>query len=493
MSASGGSVGRARKASARLRAAGWPARLELLRRLRLTIAAGLDPIAGEIASITGKPRAEALMSEIYPALEILRYYERTAERTLSARKRPTPFFFTGSRSRTEYRPYGAALIIGPFNFPFQLTFMPAVTALAAGNAAVIKPSESVPGTGALLGRIFSAAGCEPDLAIVEEGGRDTVSALIAEGPDKVFFTGGSAGGRAVMSMCAERTIPLCLELGGKSPMLVFDDADTERAAQGAAYGAFCNSGQVCVSAERIYVQRPLYAEFCAEFARAARAVRPGGPDGDYGPMISREKAEAVMAMAREAAEAGGELLTPLKYEAGVLHPVIVAAPPPGCRLMTEEIFGPAAAVVPFDTEEEGFALANSHHSGLAASAWTRDRRRAARAASALEAGSVSVNDIVRAVGSPYLPFGGHKSSGFGGYHGPEGLYEFSRRTAVMENFSDKPSEANWFPYGPGLYGAMRDSIGAFFGPFSLPAWRRALGAVRFIKGRRDRRISDGGE
>lgn len=296
-----------------------------------------------------------------------------------------------------------------------------------------------------------------------------------------------------MRLCAENTIPLCLELGGKSPMLVLDDADMERAAQGAAYGAFCNSGQVCVSVERIYVQRPLYGDFCAALARAARAVNPGGPDGGYGPMISRGKAEDVMAMAREASEAGGELLTPLKYEDGVLHPVIVAGPPPGCRLMTEEIFGPAAAVIPFDTDEEGLALANSHHSGLAASVWTRDRQRAARAAAVLEAGSISVNDTVRAVGSPYLPFGGHKSSGFGSYHGPEGLYEFSRRTAVMENFSDKPSEANWFPYGPELYGAMRDSIRAFFGPFSPAAWRRALGAAKSIKSRRDRRISDGGE
>lgn len=493
MSAAAESIARARTASERLRAAGWAARLGLLRRLRLAMVADLDAIAGEIASITGKPRAEALMSEIYPALEILKYYEKTAERTLSPRARPTPFFFTGSASRTEYRPYGAVLIIGPFNFPFQLTFVPAVTALAAGNGCVIKPSELAPGIAALLNRIFAAAGCDPDLAIVEEGGRDTVSALIAEGPDKVFFTGGSAGGRAVMRLCAERTIPLCLELGGKSPMIVFDDADTARAAQGAAYGAFCNSGQVCVSAERIYVQRPLYDELCAAFAKAALAVRPGGADGDYGPMISREKADAVMVMAREAAEAGGELLTPLRYEDGVLHPIIVAAPPPGCRLMTEEIFGPAAAVIPFDTEEEGLALANSHHSGLAASVWTRDRSRASRAAAALEAGSISVNDIVRSVGSPYLPFGGHKSSGFGSYHGPEGLYELSRPTAVMENFSSKPSEANWFPYGPELYGAMRDSIKAFFGPFSPAAWRRALGAAKMINRRRDRRIPYGGE
>ncbi len=487
------SIVRARAASARLRAAGWPARLELLRRLRLNMAADLDGLAGEIAAVTGKPRAEALMSEIYPCLEILRYYEREAEKILAPRRRPTPFFFTGSDSRIEYRPYGAVLVIGPYNFPFQLTFIPAVTALAAGNAAVIKPSELAPGAGSLLRRVFAAAGTDPDLAVVEEGGREKVSALIEQGPDKVFFTGGAPGGRAVMRLCAERTIPLCLELGGKSPMLVFDDADIERAAQGAAYGAFSNSGQVCVSAERVYVQRPVYGEFRAAFARAALAVKPGGPDGDYGPMISREKAEDVMAMAREAAEGGAELLTPLKYEDGVLHPIIVSDPPPSCRLMTAEIFGPAAAVIPFDEEEEGITLANSRHGGLAASVWTRDRRRAARTAAALETGSVSVNDIVRSVGSPYLPFGGHKSSGFGSYHGPEGLYEFSRPTAIMENFSGKPSEANWFPYGPDLYAAMRDPMRALFGPFSPAAWRRAAGAVKLIKDRRDRRISDDGK
>ncbi|MDQ7771969.1 MAG: aldehyde dehydrogenase family protein [Elusimicrobiales bacterium] len=482
----GAAVARARAASARLRMAGPGARAELLRRLRLAMVADLDGLAGDIVRITGKPRAEALMSEIYPALELLRYYEKEGGRILSARARPTPFFFSGSRSRVEYRPYGAVLIIGPFNFPFQLTFVPAITALAAGNAAVVKPSELAPGTGALLERLFAAAGADPDLLIVREGGRDEAAALVSEGPDKVFFTGGAAGGRAVMRLCAEKAVPLCLELGGKSPMLVFADAGLERAAQGAAYGAFCNSGQVCVSVERILVQRAVYPDFLAAFKRAALAVRPGGADGDYGPMISEDKARAVMAMAREAADGGGELVTPLRYEDGLLYPVIVAGPPPGCRLMNEEIFGPAAAVLPFDTEEEGIALANAHHSGLAASVWTSDRERAARVAAALDAGSISVNDVIRQVGSPYLPFGGVKSSGFGRYHGPEGLLEFSRAVSVMENFSGTPSEANWFPYGAELYGAMKDSMTALFGTFSPGAWRRALGAARKIKERVNR-------
>jgi len=455
------------------------------------MATDLDGLAGEISAVTGKPRAEALMSEIYPCLEILRYYEREAERILAPRRRPTPFFFTGSASRVEYRPYGAVLVIGPYNFPFQLTFIPAVTALAAGNAAVIKPSELAPGAGALLTRVISAAGGEPDLFIVEEGGREKARELIEAGPDKVFFTGGAAGGRAVMALCAEKATPLCLELGGKAPMIVFDDADLERAAQGAAYGAFCNAGQVCVSTERIYVQRGAYDAFMGKFLAAAAAVSPGGPDGDYGPMISREKAESVIAMAKEAESGGGRILTPVRYENGVLYPVIVAEPPQDCRLMTEEIFGPAAAVVPFGSEEEGLRLAGSHHSGLAASVWTRDRERAARAAAALDAGSISVNDAIRAVGSPYLPFGGMKSSGFGRYHGPEGLYEFSRQAAVMENFSSAPSEPNWLPYGPELYGAMRDSLRAMFGPFSPAAWRKAFGASRLIKERRDRGTRNG--
>jgi len=400
LNAGGEAVARARAASARLRAAGWPERRARLARLRLAIAADLDGLSAGISSVTGKPRAEALMSEIYPCLEILRYYERSAEKILAPRGRPTPFFFTGSSSRVEYRPYGAVLVIGPYNFPFQLSFIPAVTALAAGNAAVIKPSELAPGTGALLSRVFAAAGGDPDLLIVEEGGKEKVRELTEAGPDKVFFTGGPAGGRAVMALCAEKAIPLCLELGGKAPMLVFDDADLERAAQGAAYGAFCNSGQVCVSTERIYVQRAVYAAFMEKFLAASAAVSPGGESGDYGPMISREKAESVIAMAREAVAGGARVLTPLRYENGVLYPIIVAEPPPDCRLMTDEIFGPAVAVVPFGAEEEALRLAASRHGGLAASVWTRDRERAARAAAALDAGSISVNDAIRAVAAP---------------------------------------------------------------------------------------------
>lgn len=491
MSGAAGLVAAAREASARLCDGGWPARARLLRSLRLELADNIEVYSARAAAASAKPEAEALLSELYPALEILRYYEREGERLLRPRAERTPFFFKGCSSRTEYRPYGAALVAGPYNFPFQLTFIPAVTALAAGNGVIIKPSEHCPAAAPLLRDLFAAAGTPAGLVSVVEGGPEAVRELIAAGPDKVFFTGGEAGGREVMRLCAEKLLPLTLELGGKAPMIVFADADLERAAQGALYGAFCNAGQVCVSTERIYVERPAYEAFCSRLKEGALRLKPGGPDGDYGPMTSPRQADKALAQARAAAAAGARLLTPERREGNLLWPLVVAGADHGMELMTGETFGPAVGVMPFDGEEEALGLANSLPAGLAASVWTSDPARARRVAGRLEAGQVSVNDCIRAAGSPYLPFGGVKASGFGRSHGPEGLYDFCRVVSVMESEGRTPSEVNWFPYGAGLAPALAASLRAFFGTFSLRAWRAALGAGRELNRRPGRRIGDG--
>lgn len=487
MSGAAGKLAAAREAGQRLCAGGWGARARLLRALRLELADNLAEYSGPVAAASGKPEAEALLSELYPALELLKYYEREGERLLRPRRERTPFFFSGCSSRTEYRPCGAALVVGPYNFPFQLTFIPAVTAIAAGNGVVIKPSELCPGIGPLLEGLFAAAGAPAGLVSAVSGGPEAVKELISAGPDKVFFTGGAAGGREVMKLCAERLIPLALELGGKAPMLVFSDADLERAVQGALYGAFCNAGQVCVSTERIYVERPVYAEFCGRLAAGALRLKPGGADGDYGHMLSQRQADKVLEQVRAAVGAGARLLTPERREGNLLWPLVVADAAHGMALMTEETFGPAVGVMPFDGEEQALRLANELPAGLAASVWTSDAARARRVAGRLEAGQVSVNDCIRAAGSPYLPFGGVKASGFGRSHGPEGLYEFCRLVSVLESRGATPSEANWFPYGTELGPALAKSLRAFFGTFSLKAWRAAAGAGRAIKGRLGRR------
>lgn len=476
----------ARAAQARLAAGGWPARRALLKALRAELASRLEEYTLEAAAASGKPQAEAALSEIYPALETLKYLEKWGGALLRPRAERTPFFFSGCSSRVEQRPYGAVLVIGPYNFPFQLTFIPAVTALAAGNAVLIKPSEICPGAAGLLRKLFSRAGLPADLVQVVPGGRDTARELIEAGPDKVFFTGGAAGGREVMKLCAERCLPLALELGGKAPMLVFADADLERAVQGALYGAFCNSGQVCVSTERIYVEETVYERFCDSLARGAARLNPG-TDGDYGPMLSGSQADKVLAQVREAVAAGAALLTPERREGDLLWPLVVSGIRPGMRLADEETFGPAVGVAPFRDEEEALALANSAPYGLAASVWTGNKARAARVCARLEAGQISVNDGVRAAGSPYLPFGGVKGSGFGRSHGREGLYEFCRPVSVMECAGRTPSEVNWFPYGRELVLGLLASLRAFLGPFSARAWRAALGARKTILERTGRK------
>jgi acyl-CoA reductase-like NAD-dependent aldehyde dehydrogenase len=448
-------ISRARKAQHDLRDLSVARRLQAMRQLRSEITARIDPIVDLVVEETGKPPVEALGGEILATLEIIRYHEKHAARILRPEKRPTPWFLGGGRSRVEYPPHGVAAIFSPWNYPFHLALAPLVTALAAGNAVILKPSEVTPRTTELILELMGICGLPADSVQALQGGPEAGEALIEAQPDFIFFTGSTATGRKVMASAAKHLIPVELELGGKDPMIVFDDAPLDRAIEAAVHGAFAASGQWCVSIERLYVQQGTADEFTQHLVERTKQLRIGtSQDSDVGRITTQAQLDIIKSHYDDAIAKGATALTPWESDGLFLKPIILTDVTPDMRVLTEETFGPILPLIPFAHEEDAIRLANESPYGLNASVWTLDRTRAHRVASTLDTGNCAINDCCKNIANPHLPFGGVKQSGFGRYHGPEGLRAFTRPKSILIKYTRTPRDRNWFPYTGKTYTAL---------------------------------------
>jgi len=436
-------------------------RMNYLRAIRKNILDHLDEYATIISKDTGKVLTESLMSDILPTLEFIRYYEKNTEKFLKPKKRDTPLSFQGGKSYITYQPLGVIGIISPWNFPLQLAMIPIITALAAGNTVVIKPSNETPTIGALIERIMIEAGLPQGVVQVVQGGREVGAALIEAKPNKIFFTGSVSTGKKIMEQASKHLIPVELELGGKDPMVVLEDANIDRAVEGALYGGFANAGQVCISVERLYLQESIAQEFIKKLKYRVKELNIGsGKSSDIGAMTTADQIEHVQKQIDLAVKMGAKLETPVKIENNYFHPVILTGVTHDMEIMTEETFGPVLPIMTFNTPEEGIQLANDSEYGLNASIWSKDIKLAERLVKELITGNVMINDVLKNVGNPDLPFGGVKHSGIGKYHGPEGLYSFSLETSVMVNKGKANKEVNWFPYSESKYNGLKELLKA---------------------------------
>ena len=335
----------------------------------------------------------------------------------------------------EHEPVGVCAAITPWNYPLLMAAWKLAPALAYGNCVVLKPAEQTPLTALRLGELCLEAGVPPGVVNVVPGLGHVAGAELVRHPrvDKVAFTGSTPVGREILATSAERLARVTLELGGKSPNVVFADADLERAAIGTVQGVFRNSGQMCTAGTRILVESSIREAFVAELVRATEALRVGAAleDGvDLGPLVSaaqRDRVAGYLALAREeGAElaTGGELRGPGHF----VTPAILTGARSDMRVAQEEIFGPVATVLPFDGFDEAVALANDTEFGLAATVWTADLRTAHRAARELRAGTVWVNTTGRFDAA--VPFGGVKQSGIGRELGAAALEAYTERKAV---------------------------------------------------------------
>jgi uncharacterized protein (DUF2141 family) len=321
-----------------------------------------------------------------------------------------------------------------------------VTALAAGNAVVLKCSERTPQTAALIARLCAQAALPLGLAQVFDYGPEESAALIDARPDILFFTGSSRHGQLVAQRAAKHLIPAILELGGKDAALVFADCHLERAIEGITYGAFSNGGRVCVGIKRVYVEASIYDEFVAQLKQRIATLRVGmDPNADLSPLSEKESAH-VREQVEDALALGATSHCRREGVALGSEPLLLTGVPAHARILTEESFGPVLCVASFSDEFQALALANQSAFALSGSVWTRDRARARRVANRLSAGTCSVNDVIRVIANPYAAFGGNRRSGYGRYHGPEGLRAFSRIKTIMLAGDRRVREINWFPF-----------------------------------------------
>jgi succinate-semialdehyde dehydrogenase/glutarate-semialdehyde dehydrogenase len=450
-------------------------RQALLRRLADLVLARAEEIADVVVAETGKPRVEAYTTELYPALDAARWLEKHAARVLAPeRVRYSQPHLWQKRGWILHEPLGVVAVITPWNFPFAIPFTQVASVVAAGNGAVVKPSELTPRSSELVAELFAAAGAPPRLVSALHGGPEAGAALVRSGVEKILFTGSVETGRAVATVAGARLVPVTLELGGKDPMLVLDDADLARAVDGALWASFVNCGQVCSGVERIYVEAPLYEPFVEELVRRARGLRIGD---ELGPLISAEQRDRVAGLVDEAVAAGAHVLAGGRAPdrpGWFYEPTVLAQVPAHARIEHEETFGPVVTVCRVASEREAIQRANATPFGLGASVWSRDPVRARRVAGALQAGSVWHNDHAYSYGAAQASWGGRGQSGFGRTHSRHGLYELVNLKFVDRDAGRVPVPW-WFPYDARAAEAFRGALAPLYagrlGTRARSVWR----------------------
>lgn len=452
---------------------------------RELILADIDGIAKLISAESGKPFGEAISMEIAPVLDLMQWVARGAEKMLRPRRVGIGLYaLMGRSSKIVYHPLGVVAIIPAWNYPFAIPLGEAAMAIMAGNSVVIKPSELTPMVGFKIGEILGKAvdrafpaGQYRNLVQIVAGDGSTGAALVEAAPDKIMFTGSVATGKKIAAAAAKDLTSCVFELGGKDPMIVFQDANLDLAASAAVWGAFCNSGQSCSSVERLYVHESVADKLIKLIVEKTHELKQGVGDAEdisIGAMSSERQirivedhvADFVANGAR--IEIGGKRKEKEKGSGGegknalndnrspfpelpdsptlFFEPTVISGATNDMRAMREETFGPTLPIATFATEAEAIRLANDSEFGLTASVWTNDYSKGRRVAEQIEAGSVCINEVLYTHGIGQTPWGGFKNSGRGRTHGREGLMELVQPQHIHTNHLALLPDAWWMPY-----------------------------------------------
>ena len=465
-------VERARAAQLGWRETPLEERLRVLRKFQRLLNTRKRTVAETITSEAGKPVAEALLTEILVVLDAARFLLHEAASFL--RDEPVPHGSLATKTKRGQivrEPHGVVGVVSPWNYPFSIPATQVLSALVTGNAVVLKPSELTPLSSLALAELLTEAGFPANVFQVVLGDGATGSTLVESPIDKLVFTGSVATGKRIAQSAAARLLPVVLELGGKDPMIVLEDANIDAASSGAVWGAFVNAGQTCLSVERCYVQRGIYERFVSACVEKTRQLRVGNgmePDTDVGPLIDDRQLRIVEQHVEDARSRGsrvllgGERLSSLGKNFYV--PTVLADVTHEMKIMRDETFGPVLPIMAFGTEDEAVRLANDSEYGLAASVWTRDRARGERLARQIIAGTVMINDAVSCFGISEAPHGGVKASGIGRTHGRFGLEEMVRVKYVDSDLLPGMKKPWWYGYGTKLRGAAEGFLDFQFAP-----------------------------
>jgi acyl-CoA reductase-like NAD-dependent aldehyde dehydrogenase len=469
-------VARVRANQAEWEALGVEGRYRWLGRLRDWLLDNSERIADTMQAETGKVRGDTAAETIY-LTDLINFYGAKAAKFIGDETvRPHSALMATKKLMVQHRPYPVVGVISPWNFPLALALGDAIPALQAGAAVVVKPSEFTP-----LGieEIVTAWKEEiggPDVFDCVHGTGETGGALV-DNVDFIQFTGSDRTGRKVMARAADTLTPVSLELGGKDPMIVLDDADLDRAANAAAWGSMFNSGQVCLSVERIYVEEPVYDEFVAKLVKEVGVLRQGAdgraPEKDVGAMTSPNQAAIVEDHVDDAVARGARALTGGKRAEGpgdYFEPTVLVDVDHSMKVMRDETFGPVVGVMKVRDAEEALHHANDTRYGLAASVFG-EKQRAERIGRRIEAGAVNVNDVIVNYVAMDVPMGGWKESGIGFRHGEYGIKKYTRpESVIVARFGGK-REPTWYPYTR----SRRGLVGRVARAFNARDWRRRLG------------------
>ncbi|WP_406061726.1 aldehyde dehydrogenase family protein [Micromonospora sp. NBC_00860] len=422
-------VDRARAAGEWWAGLGFTGRRERLLRWRALLAKRIEQLAEVVHVEGGKPVADAIV-EIVTAIEHIDWAARNAGRVLGPRRVRSRLILAEFSAHLEYQPYGVVGVIGPWNYPVFTPIGSAAYALAAGNAAVLKPSEYTPAVGQWLVDSFAEVVPEQPVFTAVHGLGDVGAALCRSGVNKLAFTGSTATARKVMAACAETLTPVLIEGGGKDAMIVDSDADLDAAAEACVWGGMTNAGQTCIGIERVYAVDAVFDAFVDKVvARAGRLTV--GPEGtDIGPITMPRQIDVIRRHIDAAITSGGRAVLggPSAVQPPYVHPTVLVDVPEESAAVREETFGPTLTISRVRDADEAVTRANALSYGLGGSVF--GRRRAVAIARRLRSGMASINSTLTFAGMSTLPFGGVGDSGFGRIHGEDGLREFGRSKAI---------------------------------------------------------------
>jgi acyl-CoA reductase-like NAD-dependent aldehyde dehydrogenase len=436
-----------REAQREWEARGAKGRAKVLARYAVWLGKHRDEIEALLIKETGKSATDAAQ-EVPLLIMIAAYYIKTMEKALAPERRPASLpFLSIKKVEVHFRPRPVVGIIAPWNYPVANAMMDAIGALAAGCAVLLKPSERTPLTAEVLLRGWLDSGA-PEVLALAQGARE-VSEAVIDNSDYIQFTGSSATGAKVMERAARRLTPVSLELGGKDPMIVLEDADVELAANAAVWGAMFNAGQTCVSVERVYVLEPVYDQFVAATVKAVENLKMGSGEGyDFGSQIDESQVAITDRHVSQAVAAGAKALTGGKRpegEGSFYPPTVLVDVDHSMSCMTEETFGPTLPIMKVSSVEEAVRLANDSQYGLSASVFSKDVDRAKAVALQLDCGAVNINDVISNLMCTTAPMGGWKASGIGArFGGVDGVRKFCKQETVVAPRTSVGAGGNYY-------------------------------------------------
>ena len=413
-----------------------------------------DEISLLISKEVGKPPSEAFTNEVYGVVDSTFHYYISVEEILGkVEEIPLGFYESlDKRSFLLYKPLGVICVIGPYNYPFAIPFQQIVQSLMAGNSVIFKPSSDTVLVGQKIQEIFDSINIPENLVQTVFGDGSKIGNSLVDKADKILFTGSTSTGKKIMQRAAQTLTEVTLELGGKSAMIVFPDADIERAVLAARWGVFTNSGQVCASVKRLYLHSDIYDTFLTKLIQLTKELKQGiptEPGVDIGAMINEEQLNFVDKMVKIGVDEGAKILTGGQrnpnFKGYFYEPTILADATNDMKVVQEEIFGPVLVVLKFTSDTEVIEMVNNNQYGLTSCVWTKDIKFGQKIAEEIDTGTVMINEVVYTFALAPTPWGGTKNFGIGRSHGKLGFYEVVRPLHINIDQYKGP-DLWWIPY-----------------------------------------------